>query len=159
MADDPLNCGACGRRCRKACAGNVCEEEVWCGLLTSCEGRCVDLQSDIKNCGQCGKDCLGKPYCVKGACADCPRGKTACYGKCVDLETDDSHCGSCSRWCRNDSYYQEFCDGGSCVDCPSKENKRVCHGKCVSMSTDENCGGCDQRCTPPTHCNKYSWCQ
>jgi hypothetical protein len=38
---------------------------------TACGGACVDLETDGKNCGRCGRDCLGAG-CTKGACGVIP---------------------------------------------------------------------------------------
>src|SRR5207253_8692455 len=41
---------------------------------TSCNGACVDLQSNPRNCGACGNDC-GTKVCSEGACANrCAQG-------------------------------------------------------------------------------------
>ena len=42
--------------------GSMCEPP-----LVMCPGGCVDLQTDIANCGQCGRYCLSE-ICVNGEC-------------------------------------------------------------------------------------------
>lgn len=66
-------------------SGSTCSEGK-CGCaagLTSCNGVCVDLQSDPKNCGACGESgCSNKSMgCSKGQCvcaADTPNGLEIC---------------------------------------------------------------------------------
>ena len=42
-----------------------------CGALTDCNGNCVDTQSDVNNCGMCGKACMSGEMCAAGMCAPC----------------------------------------------------------------------------------------
>ena len=58
-----------GRPCAVLCAmGLVC-----------CDGSCVNLRNDIRNCGACGVTCSGaQPYCNGNACTTAP-----CLGYCV----------------------------------------------------------------------------
>ncbi|HEX4803168.1 MAG TPA: MXAN_6577-like cysteine-rich protein, partial [Myxococcaceae bacterium] len=73
------NCGACGRSCQLPDGGPaVCTPNPDGGLpeclaqctpdLTNCAGGCVNLQSDLFNCGQCGKLCLDGQSCRAGSC-------------------------------------------------------------------------------------------
>jgi hypothetical protein len=155
LPDDQLNCGGCGKQCQKGCVNNVCAEDVDCGLLSNCDGRCVDLKSDLKNCGQCGNDCLGKPYCNAGICSECPTGRDPCSGQCVDLQTDTYNCGYCGIICY--SIDHRYCINGSCKLCDEKDGNKFCSGACVTMGTDQHCRDCDP-CPPSTHC-KYGFCQ
>ncbi|MQL97143.1 hypothetical protein Taro_029820 [Colocasia esculenta] len=51
-----------------------------------CGGECVDMDSDVYNCGRCGKVC--------------GFAKSCCNGKCVELNVDERHCGSCFNKCQ-----------------------------------------------------------
>jgi len=54
-----------------AIAGAACQDYVDCrGDLTNCHGDCVDLDSDVENCGRCGNECGDGHACDSGACVD-----------------------------------------------------------------------------------------
>jgi hypothetical protein len=114
---------------------------------TLCGGACVDLQSDGKHCGACGKACESGRFCSQGSCVEgCPPGLTACSGGCVNLQSDRNHCGICGRTCSSG----QRCDIGSCV-CPS--GLAACSGRCVNLQSDTtNCGTCGQPCNSPLMC-------
>ncbi len=110
---------------------------------TACNGVCVDLDTDPKNCGACASPCATAKVCSKGACADaCGTGTTSCSGSCVDLGTDPKHCGSCDTACSGG----KVCSSGACVTgCATGETS--CAGACVDTQVDpENCGSCGQKC-------------
>lgn len=96
-----------GRR-RCACAG----------AYATCDGLCVNLQTDRENCGSCGNVCHGSPsqsieafFCESGVChniCEAIAGTTLCGGVCVDLQTDAQHCGTCANDCTTTP-------GGTCV--------------------------------------------
>gem|GEM_PF-1593631 len=66
----------------------------------SCDGVCVDLQTDPRNCGECDVACPEGDVCTSGACAlFCGGGATKCGNQCVDLRDDPSHCGACEASC------------------------------------------------------------
>jgi hypothetical protein len=83
----------------------------------ACSGSCVDLQSDPRNCGGCGNECLPFQICSAGVCGcECAAGLTVCTSgcnacACHDLVTDPTHCGSCTTACATG----EICVGGLCV--------------------------------------------
>ncbi len=66
---------ACGAPTTPCCLGDTCVVGATCnsgtcecgGTLTACDAVCADLDSDAKNCGQCGHDCLGGA-CDTGTC-------------------------------------------------------------------------------------------
>ena len=71
--------------------------------LTECEGSCVNLGFDRRNCGECGAACIPGDACVNGECtSECPGDQTNCGGVCADLMTDPGHCGECDHACRTD---------------------------------------------------------
>ena len=49
-------------RPRWACS-KVCPQGQAC-----CRGKCIDTQSDAKNCGTCGKACMNRELCAGGSC-------------------------------------------------------------------------------------------
>ncbi len=108
---------------------------------------CVDLGSDLRNCGSCGAICPWGAACRGGQCV-CPAGEDVCGtgflgGECVDLASDDSDCGACGVHCGAGS-----CVGGACV-CGESPGVVACPGPlaCANTSSDPgNCGGCGDAC-------------
>ncbi len=109
-----------------------------------CSGQCVDLSTDVENCGTCGRSCDPGEICDgSGVCTlSCPPGQGDCGGKCVDLATDVNDCGTCGRACG----LNEICDDGVCqLSCPSATED--CGGVCLDTGTDRNsCGSCGITC-------------
>jgi hypothetical protein len=78
VANDPRNCGACGKQCAvpangaAICSSGAPGAAFTCGIScsanhTKCGGSCVDTQGDSNNCGTCAHSCLaGK--CGAGNC-------------------------------------------------------------------------------------------
>ena len=65
------------------------------GTSTRCGGACVELSTDVNNCGTCGTAC-GTASCCKGACADTTTSPTSC-GACgvTCLGTESCAAGAC----------------------------------------------------------------
>lgn len=61
-----------------------------------CRNRCVDVTSDVNNCGLCG--------------IRCPFNWQCCRGLCIDINVNPFHCGSCEHRCR----FPSFCFYGMC---------------------------------------------
>jgi hypothetical protein len=81
-----------GKRNKKKCKGGK----------QRCSGRCVDLQTDGRNCGSCGNICDAAELCQDGACIDngpCPVNQARCEGQCVDIYTEPTDCGGCGTNC------------------------------------------------------------
>ena len=78
-----------------------------CPCATTCDGTCVDLETDAKNCGSCHHACkMTVETCEAGACV-C--GFTDCTGDCVDtMGSDSANCGGCGVACPYE------CTSGSC---------------------------------------------
>ena len=114
-----------------------------------CNHWCVNLSSNNKHCGRCGKCCPKNSVCKGGKCKkvksqkppvhkppvhkpqcgskkSCGKGgKKCCHGMCSDLKNDSHNCGQCGKKCGSGS----FC----------------CKGKCKS-STNQHCGKWGKRC-------------
>jgi hypothetical protein len=85
---DPAHCGACNRGCPVAtplCSNGACQLNCAAGLsmctTAAADGGtspvCVDLQTDQRNCGQCGRVCAANEICDVGTCrAVCAAGTT-----------------------------------------------------------------------------------
>ncbi|MHB1846113.1 MAG: DUF7305 domain-containing protein [Deltaproteobacteria bacterium] len=86
-----------------------------CGLNSEvCQGQCVVVLTDPKNCGGCGVACAAGQVCSVGVCgaaSSCPQTTTACAGSCVDLATDNANCGGCGNACPSG----QGCAAGACV--------------------------------------------
>ena len=74
---------------------------------TRCNGVCVDMSMDDKNCGKCGLSC-GGGYCHDALC--CPTTDVNCNGVCVNLKSDSKNCGKCGTTCTSG----ESCASGVC---------------------------------------------
>jgi hypothetical protein len=92
--------------------------------LTACGGECVDLMTDMENCGACGRVCqsgLVGVACIEGEChrVTCPAALTDCgtgdgprpyLEHCFDLATDPNNCGECGNVCASG-----LCAAGVCA--------------------------------------------
>ncbi len=95
--DEPRPCGAEGGNCTQACEG---------GALGEClppSGESPALDSDVLNCGECGRVCPtpvhAAPRCSQGVC-----GRGPCERGYFDFD------GSVTPGC------EVFCEGNSCSD-------------------------------------------
>ena len=89
---------------------------------TDCNGVCVDLGHDPKNCGMCGHVCQSPtPNCAPGSSGsatnamcvnDCPQGLTACDNGCFVSFNSDLNCGSCGASCPASNVCGADVDGG-----------------------------------------------
>ena len=121
----------CGRDCSHdgLCpAGFLCEDRgdsQQCvpesNTCTDCPG--VDLDSDVDNCGACGRSCAASNAavdCVDAQCVilSCESGFGSCdenpaSGCETDIQSDRNHCGACGSEC-NPLNATGFCDQGTC---------------------------------------------
>ena len=123
-------------------AGEVCKAgkcEVSCQAgQTNCAGTCVDLLTNLINCGACGNKCKAGEVCFSGKCGGyCGTGYTNCAGTCVDLLTSTKNCGSCGNDCGS---------SGKCVS-------GVCKAACAPGFTGCSGAGGQVYCVPPK-CHK-----
>src|SRR5579883_501379 len=180
MGGDVKNCGGCGKECGpdEQCVSGVCECPGASGPCsasqTCCPGTttgCVDLTSDLNNCGACGKPCdsSAADSCVGGQCqcgsgAECA-GLACCGGACVDPNSDPNNCGGCGVSCMGGTCQGATCQGGgppgSCTnDVQCGAGFQCINGMCTNntgaCTTNADCGGgtcilgqCLGGCTPP----------
>jgi hypothetical protein len=112
-----------------------------------CNGKCVDVSLDPKNCGDCGATCKDGEVCSAGKCGlGCGAGTVQCGDKCTDTKVDPANCGACGKACGEG----QVCSAGICaVECFGGTTK--CPGQngdtCVDTQSDhENCGACGTAC-------------
>jgi hypothetical protein len=142
---------ACSAGAWGACTGQVVPGAETCNNLddncnglvdegtTRCNGSCVDLRSDARNCGACGISCGGGTSCVNGACACPSNSPLACAGRCVDGRSDPSNCGACGNVCPNGA----ACTNGVC------QRTGMCPSSCSASS---QCAPCATTGETGTYC-------
>ena len=141
------------RRPRLALADGTCPPG-----FTFCKdvSACVDLATDLNNCGACGAICqsgLVPVRCRNGVCerASCPPELEYCgaVDGCRDLLTDPLHCGACQNPCASG-----VCSGGVCVGgAGCAPGQADCGGVCVDTCCDNNnCGACGNVCPAGQSC-------
>ena len=123
----------------------------------TCDGRCVDPQSSVTNCGGCGRVCSASPntsaVCASGRCATaCVAGFLDCDGDAengceADTRTSVTSCGRCGRVCAAPTGMSASCVAGQCGVCPMGQS--ACGAACVDTQTSSlHCGACGTSCGP-----------
>jgi hypothetical protein len=121
----------------------------------SCAGACVDVATDVTNCGACGTSCPDGDVCSVGQCAlTCGGGTVKCGATCNDPKTDPSNCGGCGVLCGAG----QVCSAGQCaLSCGGATT--MCGAACVDEKLDPaHCGGCGEICKAGQVCSN-STCQ
>jgi hypothetical protein len=116
--------------------------------LDACSGACVDLRSDVRNCGRCGSTCGMGQVCQAGGCS-CLSGLAACGQTCTDTSYDPQNCGNCGNACAPGL----FCSAGTCTsECGA--SLMACGAACVNtMTAVAHCGGCNNACPAGLACS------
>src|SRR5262245_13878686 len=132
---------------------------------TCCNQTCVDANSDVAHCGQCGAVCEtpahGLPGCQAAACVlgSCDPGFSDCNTRLDDgceirTETDVANCGACGTRCPTGAHGTTTCAAGQCGllcsagfgDC----NLVGSDGCEIELARDvKNCGACKNACPQP----------
>ena len=75
----PRRLRRCGRRCgnpnTQVCCGHrdvIDKDDIANGFMKCCNGKAMNIQSDVENCGSCGCRCVGRQECT------CENGKCVC---------------------------------------------------------------------------------
>jgi len=177
LLTDAASCGSCGHAC---IAGQNCQNgqcvpvptatatattsipatlvvDLLCsGRETACGNACVDVFTDKKNCGVCGRACRDQDICMDGRCgpACAGNGTTLCNDLCIDLDTDIDNCGACGTECKTllPNAKGSVCSGGECTLSGCKTDYADCdksfsNGCEIYLKNDaNNCGSCGKKC-------------
>jgi hypothetical protein len=112
-----------------------------------CGGACADVQTDPKNCGDCGNACPAGQVCSTGTCVGtCAAGYAMCVSDagtpyCADLTQNPRECGGCGHVCG----VAEACVMSTCTgQCGAGRTVCTTGGGgnfCADTNTDpSNCG-------------------
>lgn len=96
-----------------------------------CGGACVDLDTDVANCGACGTSCAGAEECVAGACVPEAACEVGDERSCYTGPAGTKGVGSCEaglQVCNSDNEW------GDCQGDVTPQDE-VCNGE------DDNCDG------------------
>jgi len=158
MKTDPQNCGSCGNDCGPGLGCNNGLYDCPPGE-TNCNGKCVDTDTNLDNCGGCGKLCdlpNATETCVGGHCTfgACESGAKDCDNNpdngCEPLDTAE-HCGSCQNDCRLPNM-NVACNAGKCQNLGCQTGYDECDGNsadgCEALDSLTNCGACGHACAP-----------
>ncbi|MFO0602792.1 MAG: MXAN_6577-like cysteine-rich protein [Polyangiales bacterium] len=126
---------------------------------TRCGSNCVDLRSDRRHCGGCGRACGALQVCLAGTCQlGCPAGQRACGGRCVNLQTDRLNCGACGNACPAGRVCSlgacaATCDARLATCAPGDAGAAAAGAYCADLATDDrNCGACGNACPLGQRC-------
>jgi hypothetical protein len=181
---DLNNCGACGHVCPStqycsvgSCVdrvgvGSACASNDACLNSTCCSGICLDLNTDLNNCGACGAVCSNNhddaSVCSGGVCGGyCATGWGNCDGNLqtngceTDIFSDPDHCGACGTACPTAGAATRTCSFGVCIvtcadgfaNCTNSTAIST-EGCPVNLNTDNsNCGACGNACASGQYCS------
>ena len=142
-------CATGVRTCNAAGTGwSTCVGEV----KPNCGANCVNLTTDVANCGTCGNACANGTPCIAGACG-CGAGQIVCGTKpavCANPATDVNNCGACGIACGT-ANGTAACTSGVCGIAGCNAGFGNCdnnpgNGCETSLSTISNCGTCGLVC-------------
>ena len=171
---DVKNCGACGKACAAvangtaACTGGACGIGSCNANFLNCDNMAangceVSAQTDVNNCGACGKACPavanGTPGCAAGACGvgSCKAGFADCNmnpndGCETSLTNDVKNCGSCNKVCPGGMNTSPTCVNSVCgtIACmaPFQDCDAIPLNGCETNTSNDvnNCGACKKVC-------------
>ncbi len=166
-----LHCGACNEACSDingtpSCVSGLCAVTCREGFADCDDDRTngceVNLLSNVKSCGECGKVCSALPgnsaNCKGGLCGEtqCPAGRADCSDEGPDTcetntTSDVMNCGGCGIACvAKDA--DVACVNGQCAITSCKPGFADCSGGAAdgcetsTASDKNNCGACGVVC-------------
>jgi hypothetical protein len=150
--------GQCASSCpggQKVCGGTCIPNNQCCtnsdcpqGTPQCCGGACVNVLTDVRNCGSCGAACLFNEVCTSGACLCIAGGGTCSTTPGTNCCNDPEGCG-----CQADpARFLEV----SLTSCLSITSTTCGEGFTECIATTNNCGGGPARtcCPPGTTCDE-----
>ncbi len=148
--------GFCLRECDPADGAGCVYGETCCAHVRAC----VDTDTDIFNCGECGHVCPPEQsnVCSNGRCGcrgfsvnPCGEGYGCCDDGCKDLRNDPENCGECGHSCRGLECVEGQCRCSNEDPCAGGEE--CCADGCRDLSSDPlNCGACGAACDGGEDC-------
>jgi hypothetical protein len=133
------------------------------GGQSFCGGKCIDTQSNILNCGECGLACDSGDGCVDGACVP-----SCVDDPCAGFSFCDPDSQLCLPGCESDEQCgaNEQCDLGTHA-CVCAEGSVLCGGVCIDENDAcaEECGNgavdpgeaCDGNNLDGNDCTDFGW--
>lgn len=117
---------------------------------TLCGASCVDIASDVNNCGSCGAICAAGQSCQGGTCTcNGQRCAGCCDGTTCQATNSDAQCGLGGVACVACAGGRT-CQNGSCA-CPTGQD--ICNDACFDLQTDDvHCGACGNDCAQDETC-------
>jgi hypothetical protein len=93
-----------------ACTSTQADANV---SLMMCGAQCVNIDTDIANCGGCSQPCgITGTACDHGTCK-CPTPQVVCGNRCVDTTQDESNCGFCGHNCQGNPCTASLCQASN----------------------------------------------
>jgi hypothetical protein len=158
----PTDCPV-GKQCSPSgsCVDGCTTAAPNCGTNQCCSNLCINVNTDLSNCGACGRACssahVTTPGCNNKLCAplcaagwgDCnhpiaPNADDGCETNLYDV----THCGSCTGAACNLPHATPDCPAGSCTVKTCNANYFDCNAKasdgceCPGADLGGTAGGC-----------------
>jgi hypothetical protein len=131
-------------------------------VTPNCNGNCVNLQTDLANCGACNNACPtganAISACNSGSCAfNCNAGFGNCDGNTgngceINITSSVNHCGACNNACPAPANAIAGCSNGACGIAACNANFANCNNNAadgceINVATSvSNCGACGNTC-------------
>ena len=127
-------------------------DDSHCNCETCGEDFCIDLQTDITNCGSCGNACDTESgvECFKGECVQvivCEDGPHTRYGRTEE---------NIDCWGNLTTEHMFFCEW-TCCEGTAVINMIAGSSWSVNEGNPEHCGGCGVQCSEEQSCIQYDY--